>query len=41
MDANPESEQIIFNNYWAVFEGNLPFGHLKIFQKRACTAARI
>jgi hypothetical protein len=34
MDANPESEQIIFNKYWAVFSGNPPFGHSNNFSKK-------
>jgi len=33
MDANPESEQLIFNIFWAVFEGNLSFGTRKFFKK--------
>jgi hypothetical protein len=29
MDANPESEQFIFNNFAGFFEGNSLFGHSK------------
>jgi hypothetical protein len=41
MDASPESEQSIFNNFWALFDGNSPFGHPKILQKISCTGGNV